>query len=321
MRDVADQLREWSHSLAESIDPTDIERITSPGTASSGAFSNRRWLAVAASVIMVAGGGFAVATLGNNDSDRISPATNPPTPQTDDTEGTTATSQPSTSLTSDPGVAPAPQPTAPTATAVPTTSPTTTSPTTTRPETTTTTSPTTTAAPTITLEAAGLSGIDFGTDAETALAALIAVLGPPDDDSGWVDPVEIQLLGFCGPGDQRTASWADLSVGFVNSDVRGYSGLVAYSYSGYSWTGEQFEIVEPPLRPSVAINGGLTVFDSVEVAREIFGAAVGPISDLREDGLGRSVSLDLNGPWPIRLWLDLDGSDMITRIESSPCGE
>ena len=166
-----------------------------------------------------------------------------------------------------------------------------------------------------------MSGIDFGTDAETALAALIAVLGPPDDDSGWVDPVETQLLGFCGPGDQRAMSWANLSVGFVNSDVRGYSGLVAYSYSGYSWTGEQFEIVEPPLRPLVAIDGGLTVFDSVDVAREIFGAAVGPIFDLREDGLGRSVSLDLDGPWPIRLWLDLDGSDMITRIESNPCGE
>jgi len=150
---------------------------------------------------------------------------------------------------------------------------------------------------------------------------MIAVLGPPDDDSGWVDPVGTQLLGFCGPGNQRSVSWADLSVGFVDSDVRGYSGLVAYSYSGFTWTGEHFEIVEPPLKPVGAIDGGLTVFDSIELAIEIFGGAVGPILDLREDGLGRSVNLDIEGPWPIRLWLDIEGSDMITRIESNPCGE
>lgn len=116
MHDVPDQLREWSQSLAESIDPIGIERTKSPMTTPTEAATNRRWLAVAASMIVIVAGIGAVALVRSDDSDRISPATNPTTP-TDNIEATTAT----TELPADSEVAPAPQSTAPTTTDAPTT--------------------------------------------------------------------------------------------------------------------------------------------------------------------------------------------------------
>ena len=115
MHDVANQLREWSQSLAESIDPIGIERTTSPMTTPTETATNRRWLPVAASMIVIVAGIGAVALVRSDDSDRISPATNPTIP-TDNIEATTATAE----LPADSEVAPAPQSTAPTTTDAPT---------------------------------------------------------------------------------------------------------------------------------------------------------------------------------------------------------
>ncbi len=121
MHDVPEQLREWSKTLANAVDPTEIDRIKSPMSSPRTVDSNRRWLAVAASVLVVAVGIFAVATLGSDDADRMSPATNPPR-----TDVTTATDPPTTSPTSDPDVAPVTSSDTPTTTNAPTTTPTTT---------------------------------------------------------------------------------------------------------------------------------------------------------------------------------------------------
>ncbi len=124
MHDVPDQLRDWSQSLAESIDPIGIERTTLPMPTPTETGTNRRWLAVAASMIVIVAGIGAVALVRSDDSDRTSP---PVTNPTDSTEVTTATTEPTTSPTSTPEVAPAPQSTAPTTTDAPmtTTAPTT----------------------------------------------------------------------------------------------------------------------------------------------------------------------------------------------------
>lgn len=80
MHDPTDQLREWSKALARAVEPADIERIKSP-MFSTDAHANRRWIAVAASVLVIGAGIFAVATLGNDDADQVVPATNPPQTQ------------------------------------------------------------------------------------------------------------------------------------------------------------------------------------------------------------------------------------------------
>jgi hypothetical protein len=111
MPDVTDQLRDWSKALARAVEPADIETITSPTTSTDTPNVNRRWLAVAASVLVIGAGILAVATLGNGEPDQVSTATNPAPTAVD---GTTATTQPATSPTSEPGVVPAPQSTTPT---------------------------------------------------------------------------------------------------------------------------------------------------------------------------------------------------------------
>jgi hypothetical protein len=80
MHDVSEQLRAWSASLADSVEPTDIETLETTRTARTGSRPTRRWLAVAASVAVVTVGVWAVATLGTGDPGPVSPATNTPAP-------------------------------------------------------------------------------------------------------------------------------------------------------------------------------------------------------------------------------------------------
>jgi hypothetical protein len=108
MHDPTDQLREWSKALAQGLEPADIERIKSPMTLTDSANNNRRWLAVAASVLVIGVGLVAVATLGNGDANQISTATNPVTTEVD------TTTEPATSPTSDPEVVQVPPSTTPT---------------------------------------------------------------------------------------------------------------------------------------------------------------------------------------------------------------
>ncbi len=109
MHDPTDQLREWSKALAQDLEPTDIERIKSRMTLTDTA-NNRRWLAVAASVLVIGVGLVAVATLGNGDANQVSTATIPVTTDVD------TTTEPATSPTSDPEVVQSPPSTSPTTT-------------------------------------------------------------------------------------------------------------------------------------------------------------------------------------------------------------
>ena len=105
---------------------------------------------------------------------------------------------------------------APTTTAAPTTPPTEPAPT--APPTTpapteapaTTAAPSTTVAPaTVVLARDGLGVVPFGTDADGAVAALTAVLGPPTEDTGWVDPLTIST---CAGTELRRVSWGALAI-------------------------------------------------------------------------------------------------------------
>jgi hypothetical protein len=78
MHDLSEQLREWSTSLAESVEPTDLDNIKASRASRTDAFATRRWLAVAASVVVIVAGIAAVATFGDDDSDPVTPATDPP---------------------------------------------------------------------------------------------------------------------------------------------------------------------------------------------------------------------------------------------------
>jgi hypothetical protein len=94
VHDLSEQLREWSTSLAESVAPTDLDNLEAR-QASRADTGTRRWLAVAASIVVIVAGIAAVATLDNNDPDPVTPATNPPAtaPVPEPTSTPTATDQ------------------------------------------------------------------------------------------------------------------------------------------------------------------------------------------------------------------------------------
>lgn len=72
-----------------------------------------------------------------------------------------------------------------------------------------TTSTSTPASEVLTLEGDGLGPVSFGDPAEAVITALTALLGQPDDDSGWVEATS-SPFGVC-PGDQvRGVQWASL---------------------------------------------------------------------------------------------------------------
>lgn len=77
MRDLEEQLADWSRALSEEVDPVDIDSVRAPtATAESRRPRVIVWSAVAASIAL-AGGIVAVTTLQNDDPARIVPVTDP----------------------------------------------------------------------------------------------------------------------------------------------------------------------------------------------------------------------------------------------------
>lgn len=75
----------------------------------------------------------------------------------------------------------------------------------------------------------GLGLVRFCDDAATAVAAVAALLGPPDDDTGWVDPLTI---GSCPGRVARRVTWGSLDL-YLGDESRYASGpehLYGYSY-------------------------------------------------------------------------------------------
>ncbi len=122
--------------------------------------------------------------------------------------------------------------------------------------TTSTTTPTTTAVPTTTvapsttvadpavqdllLSGDGIGTAGFTADPDGVIEYMNSYLGPPSNDTGWIDPVTI---GSCPGTELRLVSWGVLSLQFgdVSRLVQGRRHFFAYSY------GEQGEIGSAPI--------------------------------------------------------------------------
>lgn len=131
-----------------------------------------------------------------------------------------------------------------TTTTVPDTTTSTVAATTTVPQTTTTTPPATTTVPDTTTTTvapdtvrftnegiyAGETWVHFGFDDEDAISAVTAVLGPPTNDSGWVEEP------LCPPPVVRSVRWDDLGLLFTKADTDFWSAGVPhfflFQYSG-----------------------------------------------------------------------------------------
>jgi hypothetical protein len=98
----------------------------------------------------------------------------------------------------------------------------------------------------------GIGVAGFGDQPDAVIAAVQAEIGPPTDDSGWVDPFTI---GAC-PGDRyRQVHWNDLTFDF--SDADGRQRFIGYAYGSVSGVGAQ----PADLTTAEGIGVGATVGD------------------------------------------------------------
>lgn len=103
---------------------------------------------------------------------------------------------------------------------------------------TTTTSTTTpsTVAPTsaLGLHEYGVGLASFGQSPDAVIAAVSAVLGPPDEDTGWVDAFSV--YGTCPPPEIRGVHWGNLVLLFANGGTdfapAGTEHFFTYTYYG-----------------------------------------------------------------------------------------
>ena len=117
-------------------------------------------------------------------------------------------------------------------------------PTTTAEPTTTTVAPSTTVAdPAVAellLSGDGIGTAGFGADPDGVVEYINSYLGPPSNDTGWIDPLTI---GLCSGDELRQVSWGVLTLlfGDVSEVVQGRRHFFGYGY------GEQGEIGNAPV--------------------------------------------------------------------------
>lgn len=109
-------------------------------------------------------------------------------------------------------------------------------------------------APTIVLARDGLGIASFGDDADPTIAAVTAVLGEPDTDSGWVEPMTI---GACAGGEARVAAWGSLYLYFSDESAleQGQRHFFGYSYGSV----QDLEAIPEGLATPEGIGLGTTV--------------------------------------------------------------
>ena len=74
--------------------------------------------------------------------------------------------------------------------------------------------------------------VPFGEDDETAIAAVAAVLGAPDIDSGWVD--SFSVYGTCPPPVVRGVQWGGFTMLFTQANTDFWSAGVPHFFAFYS---------------------------------------------------------------------------------------
>jgi hypothetical protein len=63
----------------------------------------------------------------------------------------------------------------------------------------------------------GLGDADFGDDPDSVIQYVTSIIGPPQADSGWADP--LQSFGICPGTEVRGVTWGDLQLLFSDNSI------------------------------------------------------------------------------------------------------
>ena len=167
-------------------------------------------------------------------------------------------------------------------------------------ESTTTTAPESSA---LALRGDGLGVVDFGAPPDDAVAAVVAELGDPAQDTGW-EP-SFSSYGTC-PGEQiRGVEWGGLVLLFTDGDTAQGSGEHLFTW--------RVDGAPPAVATATGLGWGATARD----AEELYPDAVERVP--AEEPFPAFLEIDAEGG---RITAYLDESDAITNLEAgTPCGE
>ena len=119
------------------------------------------------------------------------------------------------------------------------------------------TTTTTTAPPTVEVNDEGIRAADewvyFGYDDEDAIAAVAAVLGSPDVDTGWID--SFSVYGTCPGPVVRGVEWGGFTMLFTQADTDFWSGGVPHFFAYYHTS------TPPSLQTTEGLAIGMTLAD------------------------------------------------------------
>ena len=219
---------------------------------------------------------------------------------------------------------PTPTTSAPTATTVtnPTTS-TDTTPAATSSTTTTTTTTTTTMPPTIVMREDGFGAVAadgnsqkmaFGTEAETAANFMTDVLGPPDEDSGWI--LSFSGFGTCPGEEVRGIRWATLWLLMTDGETEWRSDGVPHFFAYLNSV-----FYDDTRSLGLLTEDGIGLGDTVKELKDAYGKRVEITYEDFIDGYLFTIEV----PPPGWMWGGLTGEkndDLITAIDGGRgCGE
>jgi hypothetical protein len=119
--------------------------------------------------------------------------------------------------------------------------------------------------PTLVLDRNGLGVAAFGESADDAIGAVTAVLGEPDQDSGWVEPLSI---GACAGTTARFVAWGALYLYLSDESpvAHGERHFFSYSY------GNERDLAEAP--EGLATPEGIGLGTTVEFLRAAYDGVV-----------------------------------------------
>jgi hypothetical protein len=219
----------------------------------------------------------------------------------DTTITTTTTSAPASSTS---------QTTTTTEASTTTSSPTTTSSTTTSTTTTSTTAP----PPPLVLRGDGLGSVAFGEEADQVVETITALLGTPDEDSGWIP--SFSGFGTC-PGEQvRGLRWKTLWVLMTDGETEwrndGTAHFFSYLNSVFYGDGQSLGLLT---------SDGIALGDPISSLRDTYGTRLQISFDELINGFFYNVDVPAPGLLSGGLTGDQD-DDLITSIDGgSGCGE
>jgi hypothetical protein len=213
-----------------------------------------------------------------------------------------------------------PSPSTTTLHAGPTTTPTSAPTTTTTESTTTTAEPVTSTTTTTTspsdvliLGPENIDGIQFGTDAESAIASLTDVLGDPAADTGWVPPVDrqgVQIYGACPGSVVRLVEWPNLTTVYTDGLTawapEGTRHLFFYSYVMYDYDVYGLKTAE-----------GIGLDSTADDLRAAYGDTV----EIGTDQFGDYYRVDVPAPGALWGFLDAPDGHVVSIQGGEGCGE